>query len=203
MPPAPGSLQPASGQPFGLKLASKASKLLKLPALGLREKSGGFLQYMNTLRRRLKNQAGFNLIELMIVIAIIGLLIGVGAIAWGAMIRAGNETAAAQTLDRIRTYQAQYASRNRGRFATFDQLIQSAGLDDKFTGDRPVVNGYVFTMTLEEPSAARPASYRINADPQVPTGVNATGSRFFYTDSSLGTIKANDSQPAKAEDPSI
>ena len=158
---------------------------------------------MNTLRSRLKDQRGFNLIELMIVIAIIGLLIGVGAIAWGAMIRAGNETAAAQSMDRIRTYQAQYASRNRGRFATFDQLIQSAGLDEKFAGERPVVNGYIFTLTLEEPSQSRPGSYRINADPQVPTGVNATGSRFFYTDSSIGTIKANDSQPAKAEDPSI
>jgi type II secretory pathway pseudopilin PulG len=139
----------------------------------------------------------------MIVIAIIGLLIGVGAIAWGAMIRAGNETAAAQSLDRIRTYQAQYASRNRGKFATFDQLITSAGLDEKFAGERPVVNGYVFTLTLEEPSSARPGSYKINADPQVPTGVNATGSRFFYTDSAIGTIKANDTQPAKAEDPSI
>ncbi len=158
---------------------------------------------MNTLRRRLKDERGFNLIELMIVIAIIGLLIGVGAIAWGAMIRAGNENAAAQTLDRIRTYQVQYAARNRGRFATFDQLIQTAGLDEKFAGERPVVNGYIFTLVLEEPSAAKPGSYKINADPQVPTGVNATGTRFFYTDSSIGTIKANDSQPAKAEDPSI
>ena len=158
---------------------------------------------MNTLRRRLKDQRGFNLIELMIVIAIIGLLIGVGSIAWGAMIRSGNETSAAQTLDRIRTYQAQYASRNRGRFATFDQLVQQSGLDEKFTGERPVVNGYVFTLTLEEPSSARPGSYRINADPQVPTGITATGTRFFYTDSSLGTITANDTQPAKAEDPSI
>jgi len=167
------------------------------------KKTGGFQLYMNTRRSRFSDQRGFNLIELMIVIAIIGLLIGVGAIAWGAMIRAGNETAAAQTIDRIRTYQAQYASRNRGKFATFDQLIVSAGLDEKFAGDRPVVNGYIFTMTLEEPSSAKPASYKINADPQVPSGVTATGTRFFYTDSSLGTIKANDTQPAKAEDPSI
>src|SRR5215212_8246096 len=96
------------------------------------------------LRTRLSDQRGFNLIELMIVIAIIGLLIGVGSIAWGAMIKAGNETAAAQTLDRIRTYQAQYASRNRGNFANFDQLIDTTGLDSKFAGECPAVNGYKF-----------------------------------------------------------
>src|SRR5215218_4118999 len=135
---------------------------------------------MNTLRRRLKDERGFNLIELMIVIAIIGLLIGVGAIAWGAMIRSGNETAATQTLDRIKTFQAQYASRNRGKFANFDQLIISAGLDERFAGQCPVVNGYKFCMELVEPSSTAPASYKVNADPQVPTGVTATGTRFFY-----------------------
>jgi len=159
---------------------------------------------MSILRNRLKDQRGFNLIELMIVIAIIGLLIGVGSIAWGAMIRSGNEVSAAQIMDRVRTFQAQYASRNKGKFASFDQLVVSASLDDAYKGERPVVNGYAFTLTVEEPSSSKPGFYSITADPQVGEGITATGTRHFYTDSSLGTIKATDeNRPAKADDPSI
>jgi prepilin-type N-terminal cleavage/methylation domain-containing protein len=158
---------------------------------------------MNNLRHRLKDQRGFNLIELMIVIAIIGLLIGVGTIAWNAVIKSGNETAAAQSVDLIRKLQAQYAAKNRGNFGTFEDLINKVGLDDKFRGERPVINGYVFSMTVEPTSPSKPAFYSINADPQVAEGVSATGSRHFYFDSNLSTIKTNDEGLAKPDDPSM
>ena len=159
---------------------------------------------MKNHRSRFKDQRGFNLIELMIVIAIIGLLIGVGTIAWQAVIRSGNETAAAQSIDNIRKFQAQYASRNKGSFATFDELIAKVSLDEKFKGESPVVNGYIFTMTVEPASATKPGFYSITADPQVADGVTATGTRHYYTDSSLSTIKGTDeNRPAKADDPSI
>ena len=159
---------------------------------------------MNNLRHRLKDQRGFNLIELMIVIAIIGLLIGVGTIAWTAVIKAGNETAAAQSVDNIRKFEAQYASRNHGNFATFDELIAKVSLDEKFKGEGPLVNGYIFKLTVEPASASRPSSYSITADPQVGEGVTATGTRHYYTDSSLSSIKATDeNRPSKVDDPAL
>jgi prepilin-type N-terminal cleavage/methylation domain-containing protein len=155
--------------------------------------------------RGLREERGFNLIELMIVIAIIALLIGVGVPAWQSIVRSGNETTAAQNIQTIKVLQSQYASKNQGRFApTFDELIRTAQLDERFAGSSPVVNGYIFTMKSEEPSGTRPGFYSINADPQVPEGIGATGTRHFYFDSTLATTKVTDeNRPAKADDKSL
>jgi prepilin-type N-terminal cleavage/methylation domain-containing protein len=157
---------------------------------------------MKNLRNRLRDERGFNLIELMIVIAIIGLLIGVGSLAWQAVIRSGNETTAAQSLDNIRKFQSQYAARNKGNFGTFDELIRTVQLDEKFAGETPVVNGYTFRMVVTPASSNSPAKYELWADPQA-TGVTGTGTRHFYTSSAISTIKGNDEREANDKDPSI
>jgi prepilin-type N-terminal cleavage/methylation domain-containing protein len=160
---------------------------------------------MKNLRRNNRNQAGFNLIELMIVIAIIALLIGVGVPAWQSMVKSGNETTAAQTIQSIRTCQSSYAGKHQGKFApTFADLTKTGCLDeDKFKNEPPVINGYIFNMKVEEPTTTKPSFYSVNVDPQVATGIQATGNRYFYYDSTLGAVKYSEEGPAKATDPSM
>ncbi|HEY0005185.1 MAG TPA: prepilin-type N-terminal cleavage/methylation domain-containing protein [Pyrinomonadaceae bacterium] len=149
-------------------------------------------------------ERGFSLIELMIVIAIIGILVSVGIVSWRTALRKANEAAAIETLGRIRDAQASYALSHRSEFGTFDQLIKDGGMDEKFKGDQPVVSGYVYTMKVTPKSTTQPANYTVNADPQVSEGtINATGHRHFYVDPNVPSVRENPDQQASANDPSI
>jgi hypothetical protein len=65
----------------------------------------------------------------------------------------------------------------------------------------PVVNGYRFTLTVQQRSPGKTAFYAISAEPDVSTGVTATGTRRFYYDSSISTIRSTkEDRPATAED---
>lgn len=116
-----------------------------------------------------------------------------------------SETTVLQSFKAIRTLQAQYASKHSGRFAAnFDELIKTVSLDEKFSGESPIVDGYVYRMTVQEPSATQPAFYSITADPPVSEVIKITGTYHFYFDSTLGIIKATEEhRQATANDPSI
>ena len=144
-----------------------------------------------------RRESGFTLIELMIVIAIIGILIGVAVYGFRNAQKAGNETATRQNIQVLAGIEIQYHTTHARQFATFEQLLSEKLISNKFEGNPPTTDGYVLTLKVVPKSATAPASFTLNADPQD----TSTGKNHFYIDSTDQAIHVNPDQPAGPNDP--
>ena len=155
---------------------------------------------MRKNQERRRNERGFTLMELMIVIAIIGILVGVGVFGWKQGIRRANENAAIQQLEALRKIQADYSLGHRGDYGTFEQLVKSGSLEDeRFNTDPPSVNGYTYSLKVTPAGQGQRSFYTINADPVD----NGSGINHFYIDPDVTTVRVNGEKPAAPTDPPI
>ena len=145
---------------------------------------------------------GFTLIELLIVIAIIGILIGVLVPTFKASVRKANEAAAVATLNAIRVAEAKYVIDHKGQYGTFRQLFEQGYLDKRMNYDKPHDRGYVFVITLSPKTDNTTASFSVNANPEQSEGVGATGRNFYYMDPESG-ICYSTTGPASATDDTL
>jgi len=130
--------------------------------------------------------------------------VGVAAVLFGAAIYghkqaviAGNEQAAALNLKSISFAQVQYSTEH-GNFGTFDQLVQTSLLSQRFAGAMPIVDGYVYDLNVTPASAGQKSTFTVNANPESP----GTGIRHYFIDDKSSIVHVNRNGPASANDPS-